>query len=103
MIMSNTSNVAPLIDALGDLKAQIAELEKREAELKKELKALGPGNHVGERYTMTISEQKRDVLDMKAVREKLSDQFIRAHTSVTEYLMFRFKRRELDNVEGEAA
>jgi len=98
--MSKT-NLSATIDALGDIKAQIAELEKKETELKKELRTLGPGNHAGDRYTMTVSEQERDVLDMKAVREKLSDQFIRAHTSVTKYLMFRFRKRE--KTEEEAA
>jgi hypothetical protein len=95
------TNLSATIDTLGELRALIAELEKRETELKKELKVLGPGTHVGERYVMTISEQSREVLDMKAVREKLSSQFIVAHTSITKYPVFRFTKRAM--VEGEVA
>jgi hypothetical protein len=98
------TNLSATIDALGELRALIAELEKRETELKKELKALGPGTHVGERFVMTIAEQSREVLDMKAVREKLSPQFVVAHTSITKYPVFRFtKRAMVEMVEGEVA
>jgi hypothetical protein len=99
-LLNERSNIAPLIDELGDVKAQIAKLEKRETELKKELKALGIGTHVGTRYVMTLSEQERDVLDMKAVKEKLSSQFIVAHTSVTKYPMFRFLKRNENSSEA---
>jgi hypothetical protein len=94
------TNLEATIDALGDIKEQIKELEAKETALKKELKTLGIGTHVGTKYVMTLSEQSRDVLDMKAVKEKLSSQFITAHTSVTKYPMFRFSKR---NTDAEAA
>jgi hypothetical protein len=93
--MTNTQhhNILPLIDELVDLRARRAQLDKREEELKNDLKALGPGTHVTDNSMLTLTEQQRDVLDMKAVRDKLSDQFIRAHTKTTKFLVFKVAMR----------
>jgi hypothetical protein len=90
------TNLEATIDALGDIKEQIKELEAKETALKKELKALGVGTYVGVKYVLTLSEQEREVLDSKAVREHLSHQFITAHTSITKYPMFRFSKRNAE-------
>lgn len=74
------SNVAPVIDELGYLQAEIANLAEREAKLKNELRALGPGAHEGELFRVTVSTSVRETLDLEAVRERLSRQFIKAHT-----------------------
>jgi hypothetical protein len=88
--MSNKHhNLLPFIDELVDLRARRAELDKREDEIKDLLKPLGPGTHITDDSVLTLSEQKRDVLDMKAVREKLSAKFIKEHTKVTRFLMFK--------------
>jgi hypothetical protein len=89
--MTNTKhhNLLPLIDELVDLRARRAVLDKREEAIKELLKPLGPGTHVTDHSMLTLTEQQRDVLDMKAVREKLSDQFIRAHTKITKFLVFK--------------
>jgi hypothetical protein len=79
---STSSNLEPLIDALGDIRARIAELEKKETEIKNALKELEPGAYEGERYRLTVTLADREKLDMEAVREKLSAQFLRAHTTV---------------------
>lgn len=98
------TNLSAAIDALGDIRAKITELEKQEAEMRSELKAIGPGTHVSQRYSMTISEQSRDVLDMHAVKEHLGPEFVAEHTSVTKYLMFRFtKRAKIEEEEAEAS
>jgi hypothetical protein len=89
------SNLSPIIDDYATICAQIAELEKKKAKLKKELLFLEEGNHEGNLYTLTVSLSDRDTLDMKAVREKLSAQFIRAHTTTTPVVTFRTKAREL--------
>ena len=77
------SNLVATIDALGELKAQIAALQTKEKELKKALGDLKPGAYEGELFRLSISESERETLDMKAVREHLSRQFIQAHTNVT--------------------
>lgn len=72
------------IDALGKLKAQIAELEAQEKILRGEVIALGAGRHEGQLYCVTVILSERNTLDMEAVRKKLSPQFIAAHTRTTE-------------------
>jgi hypothetical protein len=80
--IKTTNNLAPMIDTLGDVRARIAELEKKETELKNAMKELEPGAYEGERYRLTVTLADREKLDMEAVREKLSAQFLRAHTTV---------------------
>ena len=69
-----------IVDRIGALKAQIAPLEKQLKKLQDELKARGPGRYEGELYDATVFTSTRDLLDMDAVRAKLSAQFIVAHT-----------------------
>ena len=78
-----TSNLTRIIDDLGALKARIADLENQEKALKQALADLGPGAYEGDLFRLSISESERETLDMKAVREHLSRQFIQAHTNVT--------------------
>jgi hypothetical protein len=97
------SNITPYIDELARVRAQLKELTEREEEIKKILKPLGPGRHRGAEHTLTISEQERDVLDMKAVREMLSEQFIKSHTTTMKYLVLRTATQALrvDKAEDE--
>ena len=87
------SNIAAVIDAYATLCNEIASLEKDKAALKKELDFLDAGSHEGNLFVLTVSETERETLDMKAVREKLTPQFMRAHTTVTPVRMFRTKAR----------
>lgn len=77
----NTNNT---IDALGQIKAQIAELEAQEKILRGEVIAFGAGRHEGQLYCVTVTLSERNTLDLAAVRAKLSPQFIAAHTRTTE-------------------
>jgi hypothetical protein len=77
------TNLTTTIDALGEIKAQIAALEIKEKALKANLADLEPGAYEGELFRVSISQTDRETLDMKAVRAKLSPQFIAAHTNVT--------------------
>lgn len=78
-----TTNLTNLIDQFGHLKAQIADLAKQEKALKEALADLDVGAYEGELFRLAISESVRCTLDMDAVREKLSPQFIAAHTNET--------------------
>ena len=90
------TNLQATIDALGAIKAQIADLELKEKELKKALGDLAPGAYEGDLFRLTISETDRETLDMKAVREKLTPQFITAHTNVTEVRTLKVSARNGD-------
>jgi hypothetical protein len=88
-----THNILPLIDELARLREQIAALEVLETKVKADLKTLGVGTHMTDHYLLTITESERATLDMDAVRDKLSDQFIRAHTKITKFLTLKTSRR----------
>ena len=88
-----TSNLTSAIDRLGNVKAQIAALKKEEDALKAVLIDNGPGAYEGDTWRATVSVADRETLDMEAVREKLTPQFIRAHTNVTEVTSVRVVAR----------
>jgi len=87
------SNLTSAIDQLGIVKAQIAELQLRESDLKAVLILQGAGPHEGEMYRATVSISTRETLDMAACRKKLSAQFIAAHTKVTDVTTIRVVAR----------
>ena len=94
------SNIGPICDAFGELKAQIAALELKLKPLKDQLASLGQGAYEGEKFRITVSESVRSTLDMEAVRAKLSQQFIRAHTTETEVTSVSAKARTAENVKN---
>jgi hypothetical protein len=69
------------IDQLAMIRARIADLELQEKLVRDEVLALGEGRHKGEFYVVEVTMPVRNNLDMKAVRAKLSPQFITAHTT----------------------
>lgn len=82
------------IDLMGDLKAQMADLESKYEELKAlVIEDAGLGAHEGSMFRASITVQKRETLDMEAVRNHLSPQFIRAHTKTTESTVTRVTAR----------
>jgi hypothetical protein len=87
------SNLTSAIDRLGQIKAQIANLETEEKALREVMVEQGPGAYEGELFRVTVSLSERETLDMTAVREKLTPQFIRAHTVVTPVTMVRVAAR----------
>jgi len=89
-----SQNLRSTIDALGMLKAEIASLLADEAKLKASLGDLPPGAYDGDMYRLSISEGTRETLDMEAVRNHLSRQFIQAHTNVTETRTLRVAARK---------
>ena len=86
-------NLTAVIDQLGDIKAKIADLQILEKTLKGYLDDLAPGAYEGETFRLSISESNRETLDMEAVREHLSRQFIAAHTNVTPVRTLRVTAR----------
>ena len=93
MASQSLHNLRPVIDALGHLRAQIAPLVAQEDALKAQLTEMGPGAYDGELFRVTVSVSQRETLDMKAVRAKLSPQFIAAHTKVSDVRSLRVTAR----------
>jgi hypothetical protein len=89
-----THNVTLAIDEIGRVDARIADLKKTRDNLADIIKSLGAGSYDGELFRATVSVSDRETLDMKAVREKLSPQFISAHTNVTTVVALRVVGRK---------
>lgn len=98
MTQESTTTFDPsIIDALGKLKAQIADLQKQEEILKRTIVESGITAEEGELFRVTVTNAVRETLDMEAVREKLSPQFIRSHTKETSYTTVRVSARKSDS------
>lgn len=88
------------IDELGVLKAQMAELTKKEKELKDRLGDLEPGAYEGNLFRLSISTSVRESPDeaLKAkidelIEEHLNRQFVTAHTNRTDVRTHRVSAR----------
>jgi len=97
---NGATNLTETIDTLGDLNAQIAELQTKVKAIKDSLGDLKPGAYEGQLFRLTLSHSIRETLDMDAVREKLSPQFITAHTRQTEVRTFKLGARTGKNLAG---
>jgi hypothetical protein len=95
------SNIGPLIDDFGLLKAQIAELELKAKPMHEQIVALGEGAYEGTFFRVTVSKSERENLNKKAVKNKLSPQFIRAHTTYTPVTTVRVSGRNAIDVKTE--
>lgn len=87
------NNLAPLADEYGRLRAQMAEIETKLGALKVEIVASGHDAIEGDLFRVTVSNSVRETLDLDAVREKLSPQFIKAHTRATDVTTVRVSAR----------
>ena len=87
------TNLQKTIDALGDIEAEIKELEKKKKELRISLDELENGGYDGIRYHLNIKTQSRGTLDQDAVRAVLSEQWVEEHTKTTSYQILRFSAR----------
>ena len=68
------------VDELAEVKAQIAELQKREKALTASLKATGLERIVGTYHEATVSLSERETVDVKTLREdhpKLVEPYLR--------------------------
>lgn len=81
------------IDKIVELEAQIAGLKAAQKSLIEDFKKAGAGKYKGNNGILTVSVAERKTLDMKAVRQKLSPQFISAHTKKQEVVSARITIR----------
>lgn len=86
-------NLAALIDALGDVRDQLAELEAKEKEFKEALAELGKGAYTGHKFVLDISTPERSVFDQKAAKEALGEQWVTDHTTKVPYRTLKLSPR----------
>jgi len=79
------------VDQIAELSAQICYLNEEKKALIESLKAEGAGRYCGTEHYLQVSVSERATLDPVAVRNKLSRQFISAHTRVTEVVTASLK------------
>ena len=84
-----------MVDQLGLVNAQIAALEKQAKAIKAELVAAGLDKIEGAEFCATIVTSQRAQLDIDAVREKLSQQFLTAHTRYVDVVAVRVSRNAI--------
>lgn len=91
-------------DRLGAVRAQIADLEKVEAELKAEIIALGVSSLSGALFDATVVEQERAVTAWKdiAIKAGASRQLISANTKKIEVVSVKTTARKTSK-SGKAA
>ena len=82
-----------LVDELGTLLADKADLELREKAIKTELKRCGVDRIEGSLFDATVVRTIRNTLNMAAAKAKLSRQFILANTSESESVSVRVTAR----------
>lgn len=70
------SNEATAIDELGKVREQIRTFESREKELVEIVRAMGDGEHQGQRCKAIVSTSQQARLDTAAVKEFLPDDLI---------------------------
>ena len=83
------AELAAAVDEIGVLKAAIAPLEAQLKAAQAKLKAVGDGRYEGLLYDATVFTSERSSLDLDAVREKLSVQFLTAHTRTSEVVTIK--------------
>lgn len=94
------TNYNNVIDELGIVNAQIAELTTRAEVIKKQLVARGKGAYEGDLFRATVSEYDQKTLNQTAVRAKLSRQFIRANTKTKTVMAVRVTSRNSRGIPG---
>lgn len=79
------SNLSKAIDALGTVRAHIADLQTEAKTLEKIIKDKGFGSSEGIFYRTTVSETTTNKIDWKAIAAKCepSRQLVAAHTKVS--------------------
>ena len=95
--MTTPAARARVVDEIGQLKAELAPQMAALKELETLLKSFGDGRYHGAQYEATVSTHERRSLDMDAVRDHLSAQFMRAHTTVTESTVLRITARQMND------
>lgn len=90
-----------IVDQLGNINAQIADLEEQKKVVRDQIIALGQSEVEGDLFRATVSNSERETRDQifknkieELIAEHLSPQFIRAHTDKTPITTVRTSARK---------
>ena len=95
-----SQNLSPVVDSLGQVRAQIANLRIQEAALELQLKKAGHGAYEGMFFRAVVSEYEKANVAWKDVALKLnpSVQLMTAHTSYSKIVALNLSARITDKV-----
>jgi hypothetical protein len=94
--MTTATNTGTLVDMLGDLRAEAADLKEQIATLETALKEQGAGTYEGEKFRATVSASERTTVGWKTVAERAgaSRQLIAAHSVTKPFVALRVAARK---------
>lgn len=85
---------AQTVDALGKIRARMAELEEIDRTLCARLKEAGEQHIVGRKYEATLVQSTKVTLDNEVIKATLNPQFIADHSKRTPYVAVRVTERK---------
>lgn len=86
-----------LVDQLGYIKAQIADLKKQEDALKTAILAGGPAEYDGKLFRATVSEVSRQFIDADLARKVLTEKQLAKITKTSSTFTVRVSARKTEN------
>lgn len=88
-VASALFNSAAVVDELGFIKAQIAELEAKEKTLTEALKGTGADRFVGSFWDASVSRSERETVNTKQLRADLGEDIIAAYVKKTQVVTLK--------------
>lgn len=85
---------AQTVDALGKIRARMAELEEIDKTLCARLKESGEKRIVGRLYEALLVPSTKHTLDIEVIKATLNPQFLADHTKRTPYVAIRVTERK---------
>lgn len=96
MAITTTKSLIQVVDELGKLRAQIADLTAKEEQLKEALRDSGESEIDGKLFRVTVSRTNVNTVDWKEVANRLnpSNQLVQAHTTTKERITVKVTARK---------
>lgn len=94
---ASRADLSLLVDQLGGVKAQIAELKKREDALKNAILAGGPAEYDGRLFHVVVSEVSRTYIDADLARKFLTVKQLEKITKTSSTFTVRVSARKSEN------
>jgi hypothetical protein len=86
-------DIPSIVDALGDVRAKLADLEKREKELKQTLIDSGPGEYEGHLFKANVSTGSRTTLDTENLKKILDPAILQKFSRVSAFTQVKVMAR----------